>query len=293
MAQRGFQPKNGEIFSPSGTGRAIFNGFTTTRTRQSPTLFITNLPRGLPAIALQALFSNAPGFQQIRTVRHMVFVDFYDVRTATSAMQQCQNARFEGFEDVQQGIMIDYDKDARAKRNKAFSSGKFQQGLDGDSYAQPFAAAADEHVPRALLQGHQPPGAKTGVGDPTLKLIEELKRAHQLEAGVEVPLHAPEPHPRRLGRASSESTANAAGGLALPTKATDAGLTSALPRGRLVVRRKRNTDNANRPTKKKKKKEDATHDIKPAGSAGPALDVQPAAGALSLLVDYGSDSDGA
>lgn len=300
-AQRGFQPKNGEIFNPSGSGQAIFNGFTTTRTRQSPTLFVTNLPRDLPVVAVQAMFQNAPGFQQVRTVRHMVFADFFDVRTATSAMQLCQNARFEGFEDVRQGIMIDYDKDARVKRNKAFSSGNYQQGLDRDSRAQPFVAAADEHVPRALLQGQHPAGAGgvAGGGDPTLKLIAELKRNHQLEAGVEVPLHAPEPHPRRLGHASSGGAASAAGGLALPKKDPDAGLTSgaALPQGRLVARRKRNADNGNQPKKKKKKsKQKNTPEAKPDGEyeSTDAADLpQPPSGALSLLVGYGSDSDGA
>ena len=87
MTSRGFDPKNGEIFNKSGHGPAIFNGFGTTRTSQSPTLFVTNLPPKVTTNELEAVFALDPGFQQLRTVRHMIFVDFYDIRTATSAMR--------------------------------------------------------------------------------------------------------------------------------------------------------------------------------------------------------------
>ena len=67
-AARGFQPKNGEIFNKEGSGPAIFNGFGTTRTAQSPTLFVTNLPHGVTTGMLEAIFAPDPGFQQLRTV---------------------------------------------------------------------------------------------------------------------------------------------------------------------------------------------------------------------------------
>jgi hypothetical protein len=51
----------------------------------------------------------------------MIFVDFYDVRSSTASMRLHQNHKFEAF-NVEQGIMIDYDKDPRNKRNRAFTS---------------------------------------------------------------------------------------------------------------------------------------------------------------------------
>ena len=51
----------------------------------------------------------------------MIFVDFYDARSATASMRLHQNHLFEGHA-VSQGIMIDFDKDPRNKRNRAFTS---------------------------------------------------------------------------------------------------------------------------------------------------------------------------
>ena len=89
--QRGFQPKNKEMFGRGSEGPAIYNGFGTTRTPPAPTLFVTNIPSGASAVEVEALFRNDDGFDGVRTVRHMIFVDFYDVRSATNAMRQHQN----------------------------------------------------------------------------------------------------------------------------------------------------------------------------------------------------------
>ena len=105
MTARGFQPTNGEIFAKGGIGPAIFNGFGTTRTPQSPTLFVTNLPSGVTTESLEAVFAPDPGFQQLRTVRQMIFVDFYDIISATASMRLHQNHFFEGYPS-KQGIMI-------------------------------------------------------------------------------------------------------------------------------------------------------------------------------------------
>lgn len=102
---RGFQPKNGQIFNKSGHNAGIFNGFGMTKTAQSPTLFVTNLPPFATTQALEALFAHDPGFQRLRTVRSMIFVDFYDIRTATSSMRLHQNYKFEGVPADSQGIM--------------------------------------------------------------------------------------------------------------------------------------------------------------------------------------------
>jgi len=108
------------MFNRDGHNPAIFNGFGTTRTIQSPTLFVTNVPHGLPTQVLTSIFEDDEGFQQLRTVRNMIFVDYFDVRTSTDAMRAHQNQKFDGF-SCDQGIMIDYDKDPRNKRNKAYT----------------------------------------------------------------------------------------------------------------------------------------------------------------------------
>ena len=94
MGDRGFKPRNTQMFNKSGKGLAIYNGFGTTRTAQSPTLFVTNIPPGLPTQTLEALFQHDAGFQGLRTVRHMIFVDFYDIKSSTRAMQAHNNAKF-------------------------------------------------------------------------------------------------------------------------------------------------------------------------------------------------------
>ena len=171
--QRGFQPKNKEMFGRGSQGPSIYNGYGTTRTPPAPTLFVTNIPAGASAVEVEALFKNDDGFDGVRTVRHMIFVDFYDVRSATNAMRQHQNTFLPGFE-VEQGIMIDFDKDPRHKRNKAFTAsrdrGAFQHGFGGGVH---MAAAPVQRPPR----------------DPTLDLINEIKRKHRQEQGVPVPLH--------------------------------------------------------------------------------------------------------
>ena len=52
---------------------------------------------------LEAVFAPDPGFQQLRTVRQMIFVDFYDIPTATASMRLHQNHFFEGFPAEQVG----------------------------------------------------------------------------------------------------------------------------------------------------------------------------------------------
>ena len=99
---------------------------------------------------------------------------------------------FEGH-PVDQGIMIDYDKDARAKRNRAFTGqierGAFTHGL-GHEAGLPAglamaAATAQHHAALAGGGGSGPPR------DETLELINRLKAEHATAQGVEVHLLAP------------------------------------------------------------------------------------------------------
>jgi hypothetical protein len=88
-----FNPANKQMFNRDGFGTAVFNGFGTTKTNASPTLFVTNIPNGVGAAEIEAVFRSDPGFQRIRTVRRMVFVDYNGDQFATSAMQRHQNTK--------------------------------------------------------------------------------------------------------------------------------------------------------------------------------------------------------
>lgn len=231
---RGFQPKNGEIFNKSGHGPSVFNGFGMTKTPQSPTLFITNLPQSVTMEMLEKLFASEPGFQRLRTVRHMLFIDFYDIKSATAAMRVHQNHVFDGC-SVGQGIMIDYDKDPRQKRNKALTAqlerGAYSRGLShelGDPSHARVHAAAHGH---AAGSSARPPHA---APDPTLDLINRLKRDHALAQGVVVPLDAPPLRVNRKAAAAMLAGPEEACPVAIPDKAITA--PPPLPPGRLIRR---------------------------------------------------------
>mmetsp|Transcript_19993 Transcript_19993/g.41036 ORF Transcript_19993/g.41036 Transcript_19993/m.41036 type:complete len:307 (+) Transcript_19993:25-945(+) len=209
---RGFQPKNGEIFNKDGHGPKIYNGFGTTRTSQSPTLFVTNLPPSVTMVMLEAVFSLDPGFQQLRTVRHMIFVDYYDIRSSTDAMRFHQNHKFEGH-PVDQGIMIDYDKDPRNKRNKAFT-GQQERGAYTHGLGHEVANGNNNSA------GHYEHQERTGLGmaatrtaprprDPTLDLINKIKAEHAADQGVVVSEYEVQRGERRQREKDERATAYA------------------------------------------------------------------------------------
>ena len=186
MSSKVFQPKNKEMFNRGGSGPSIYNGYGTTKTPPAPTLFVTNIPAGATAAEVDKLFRDEEGFQGVRTVRHMIFVDFYDTRSATDAMRRHQNTFLEGF-DVAQGLMVDFDKDPRHKRNKAFTASR-----DRGAFSHGFSGGL--HMAAVPSSPHRPDkgGRDPRKDDPTLELIEEIKRKHREEQGVPVPLHAGE-----------------------------------------------------------------------------------------------------
>lgn len=92
----------------------------TTHTPQCPTLFVTNIPSKFPRPKLKEVFEKEEGFYAFREVRHMVFVDFHETMHATRAMRKHQGLVLGGFPENHSGLVIDYDKDTRSKRNAQF-----------------------------------------------------------------------------------------------------------------------------------------------------------------------------
>jgi hypothetical protein len=52
------------------------------------------------------------------------FVDYESISHATKGMVAHQNFRFPGVSLNRGGLLIDYDKDSRSKRNRAYEKGK-------------------------------------------------------------------------------------------------------------------------------------------------------------------------
>ena len=114
----------------------VGKGFST-QNAPAPTLFVSQVPASTPRRDVEELFAQEPGYIALRTVRHMYFVDFDSVRQSTEAMRKYQG--YTGFHvagkngqsvvspqpragaaGLTGGILIDFDKDARSKRNKQF-----------------------------------------------------------------------------------------------------------------------------------------------------------------------------
>ena len=104
-------------------------GGRSTQTKQSSTLFVTNLDPSVSLEQVAALFEHEPGFFAFRTVRRMCFVDFHSVSSANLAMRKRQNHSFDGAE---RKLLIDYDKDPTEKRDKQFAAqvGRELEGSD-------------------------------------------------------------------------------------------------------------------------------------------------------------------
>ena len=99
-----------------------------TYTKPSYTLFVTGIPDAESSDGVEAVFALDKGFLQCRPVGHksrrMVFVDYDAIENATRAMQAHQGFKWE---DVDEGLKIDYDQDARSKRNTALDKGIYDK----------------------------------------------------------------------------------------------------------------------------------------------------------------------
>ena len=116
---------NQEIFRGGATGQlksGVFTGAGKTHTRPARTLFVTNVPNHVQSEDLEKVFEKDQGYERVRMVRRMCFVDYETVSQATAGMRKHQNFEFPVPEGQKlpngRGIMVDYDKDAVEKRNR-------------------------------------------------------------------------------------------------------------------------------------------------------------------------------
>lgn len=117
----------GSKFKDTSGGYDAGNG-KRTYTKPSYTLFVTCIPDAESSDSVAKVFENDLGYLQCRPVGHksrrMVFVDYGSIDHATLGMQAHQGFKWE---DVDVGLKIDYDKDARSKRNTALDEGLFEK----------------------------------------------------------------------------------------------------------------------------------------------------------------------
>lgn len=175
----------GEDANPFGSKyQDKFGGFAAgngqrTYTKPSYTLFVTGIPDAESSDAVQSVFEYDEGYLQCRPVGHkskrMVFVDYDSIEHATKALQAHQGWKWE---PVDEGLKIDYDQDARSKRNTALDMGLYEKfyaigvrkaevesesqmfaRLRAESSANPRSAAA-KAAPKAKSKG----GNQQGVG---------------------------------------------------------------------------------------------------------------------------------
>lgn len=100
-----------------------------TYTRPSYTLFVTGIPDAEGSDAVEKIFMNDAGYIQCRPVGHkkarrMIFVDYATIEQATKGLQAHQGHKWE---PVDSGLKIDYDQDARTKRNIAVEEGNYEK----------------------------------------------------------------------------------------------------------------------------------------------------------------------
>jgi len=96
-----------------------------TRTDAAPTLFVTNLHHDAVE-AIRLLMEREEGFVSFRTVRQMCFVDFESIIAANRVMRKYQGHIFENIPNREGGVLIDYDKDMREKRNREFEKSRLR-----------------------------------------------------------------------------------------------------------------------------------------------------------------------
>ncbi|CAE7215185.1 unnamed protein product [Symbiodinium sp. CCMP2456] len=117
----------GSKFRDTSGGYDAGNG-QRTYTKPSYTLFVTGIPDAESSDSVEEVFALDKGFLQCRPVGHksrrMVFVDYDAIEHATRAMQAHQGFKWE---DVDDGLKIDYDQDARSKRNTALDQGIYDK----------------------------------------------------------------------------------------------------------------------------------------------------------------------
>jgi len=174
-----------------------------TYTKPSYTLFVVGIPDAESSDSVAAVFERDRGYLQCRPVGHktsrrMVFVDYDTIEAATKAMQAHQGHKWE---DVDDGLKIDYDHDARCKRNTALDEGRYERffprgprKVKAETDAALFARLRSE----ALMVAGSEPAARLAVVSPATPLQAMPGKAR---SGVSARLQVREPGAAPLGAA--------------------------------------------------------------------------------------------
>ena len=143
-----------------------------TYTKPSYTLYVTGIPDAESSDAVQSVFEYDEGFLQCRPVGHkskrMVFVDYDSIEHATRALKAHQGWKWE---PVDEGLKIDYDQDARNKRNTALDLGLYEKfyaiaprKAEVESESQMFARLKAESKEPNVARARAPAKAKAPLG---------------------------------------------------------------------------------------------------------------------------------
>ena len=167
----------GSKFKDSCGGFDAGNG-QRTYTKPSYTLFVTGIPDAESSDSVEEVFAHDKGFLQCRPVGHksrrMVFVDYDAIDHATSAMRMHQGFKWE---DVDEGLRIDYDQDARSKRNTALDQGIYDKFYP-IAARKPVAESESEWFARLREQS----GTSSGTAPKTSLTVRKAALKHSKDA---------------------------------------------------------------------------------------------------------------
>jgi hypothetical protein len=120
-------------FGSTTEGPAIWTGGGVTHTKQAPTLYVRNIPKQTTINQVKMIFATDTGFIGARNVGQLLFIDFDSIKSATNAMRKHQGWKPDNVFKSHRGIVIDYDKDLRSKRNRVYERSKFKEMHEGEN----------------------------------------------------------------------------------------------------------------------------------------------------------------
>ncbi|CAK9118687.1 unnamed protein product [Durusdinium trenchii] len=189
-----------------------------TYTKPSYTLFVTGIPDAESSDSVQSVFEYDDGFLQCRPVGHksrrMVFVDYDTIEHATKALRAHQGWKWE---PVDEGLKIDYDQDARRKRNCALDLGLYEkfwaigerkppQESEKEMFARLKAEADLPKTESKISKAHGQASKGRGTGSLGAKIQIKNKEPKETETSAAAPGAATEPAaPSLLVNYSSDS----------------------------------------------------------------------------------------
>jgi hypothetical protein len=196
--------KNTHIFNPKATSRqAVWGGVAhgaVTRTKPSPTLFISTMPAHVDLQAVEKLFAQHPGFLRFRSVRRLAFVDFMSEHHSISAMRAVQGVVVSGH-----SLVVDFDKDPDIKKEHFVERQQVDEELrrqlsTADAYFCSVCSSCCLHLSKAVNLFSLPTRATDGcnvVDEATqlrrLSVVRGPVKMIRREKGIErqFPLHCP------------------------------------------------------------------------------------------------------